>query len=178
MLIIGEFVPEDILFLVLWLGYGVWIVLNYGVRWRISELLKSYFKLVVIVLLIALMYREQQQSVQYSESQFFGGFLFVYGVWGFLQSFISWLTMHMGLTNRQLIYKEGLIRRETKEMLLSQLETVDVNQSVLGRILGYGTLEIAGTGGSRVVFRDIDKPIHNKRFIAEAAAQRKRSDNG
>ena len=75
-----------------------------------------------------------------------------YGTWSFFVSFIRWLTVHMGLTDYRVIYKEGLIRRETDEMRLSKIETVDIDQSVLGRILGYGTLEMTGTGGSRVVF--------------------------
>ena len=101
-----------------------------------------------------------------------------YGTWSFFVSFIRWLTVHMGLTDYRVIYKEGLIRRETDEMRLSKIETVDIDQSVLGRILGYGTLEMTGTGGSRVVFLDIDEPLVNKRFIDEIVLQAKRSDNG
>jgi len=107
----------------------------------------------------------------------YGGlFLVGWGVWEFLHSFIRWLTVHMGLTDHRVIYKEGLIRRETDEMRLSKVETVDINQSVMGRILGYGTLEMTGTGGSRVVFRDIDEPMRNKRFIDEAVMQAKKHD--
>ncbi len=61
--------------------------------------------------------------------------------------FIRWIT-EFAVTNRRVILSRVFIARSTEEMNLEKVETVDVNQSVLGRILGYGTLWITGTGGT------------------------------
>jgi len=102
--------------------------------------------------------------------------LCAYGVWVLVNSFWHWLTWHMGLTDQRVIYKKGLIRRETDELRLAKMEKVDIDQSVLGRIFDYGTLEMTGTGGSSVVFQDIDAPLQSKRAIDEAVMRAKRGE--
>ena len=47
-----------------------------------------------------------------------------------------------GLTNKRVIYKKGVISRNTEEMRLNKIETVEVKQSILGRILGYGDVKV------------------------------------
>jgi uncharacterized membrane protein YdbT with pleckstrin-like domain len=61
--------------------------------------------------------------------------------------FIRWIT-EFAVTNRRVILSRVFIARSTEEMNLDKVETVDVQQSILGRILGYGTLCITGTGGT------------------------------
>jgi uncharacterized membrane protein YdbT with pleckstrin-like domain len=61
--------------------------------------------------------------------------------------FIRWIT-EFAVTNRRVILSKVFIARNTEEMTLDKVETVDVHQSILGRILGYGTMWITGTGGS------------------------------
>ena len=101
-------------------------------------------------------------------------FVLAYAVFEALRSLLRLITIHMGLTDHRLIYKEGLIRRESDEIRLQKIETVDIDQSVIGRLFDYGTLEITGTGGSRVRLLDIDQPLRNKRFIDEAVMMAKR----
>ena len=62
--------------------------------------------------------------------------------------FIRRWTTELAVTDRRVIYKEGLIARRTLEMNRSRVESVDVYQTILGRILGYGTVTLRGTGGS------------------------------
>jgi uncharacterized membrane protein YdbT with pleckstrin-like domain len=81
---------------------------------------------------------------------------------GLIALFVAWLkraTTEIAVTNRRIIYKTGLIRRNTIEMNMDKVETVDVEQSVLGRILGYGTVTIKGTGAGIEPLRKIDRPI-------------------
>src|SRR5205814_9970729 len=52
------------------------------------------------------------------------------------------------VTDRRVIYKTGILQRHSMEMNRSKVETVGVNQSILGRVLGYGTVIVRGTGGS------------------------------
>ena len=59
--------------------------------------------------------------------------------------FQRWTT-ETDVTNLRVVYKEGFISRETFEMSLDKVESVDVVQSIPGRILGYGSVEIFGVG--------------------------------
>ena len=61
--------------------------------------------------------------------------------------FIRWIT-EFAVTNRRVISSRIFISRNTEEMSMDKVETVDIDQSVLGRILGYGTMRITGTGGT------------------------------
>ena len=61
--------------------------------------------------------------------------------------FIRWIT-EFAVTDRRVISKRGFIWRETEEMNMDKVETVDIDQSIPGRVLGYGTIRITGTGGT------------------------------
>ena len=63
------------------------------------------------------------------------------------------------VTDRRVIYKTGLISRHTVEMNISKVETVDVEQSVLGRMLNYGTVLVRGTGESLEPLRHVGAPL-------------------
>ncbi len=80
----------------------------------------------------------------------------------------EWLklrSIELGVTNRRLIFKKGIISRETEEMKLSSVETVEINQGIIGRILGYGNIKITGRGISDLLFRNVDDPMEVKRTI-------------
>src|SRR6478609_4386274 len=62
--------------------------------------------------------------------------------------FIRWIT-EIAVTDRRIIYKRGFINRHTEEMNMDKVASVDVDQSILGRILNYGTLHVIGTGGAQ-----------------------------
>ena len=81
-------------------------------------------------------------------------------------AFKRWFS-EFAITNKRIIIKRGFIARETFEMNLSKIESVNVDQSVLGRILGYGTLTIIGTGGTRESFNDISSPINFRKTFQE-----------
>ena len=76
-------------------------------------------------------------------------------------------TSEFAITNKRVIMKVGLIRRKALEMNLSKIESVNVDQSIMGRILGYGTITIIGTGGSRESFHRISKPMEFRRVFQE-----------
>jgi len=75
--------------------------------------------------------------------------IFVFGVGAlisFLRAwFIRWIT-EFAVTDRRVIYKCGFISRHTVEMNMDKIESVDVDQSLLGRMLNYGTIHVLGTG--------------------------------
>jgi uncharacterized membrane protein YdbT with pleckstrin-like domain len=68
-------------------------------------------------------------------------------------------TTELAITDRRVIYKSGLLSRHTLEMNRSKVESVDVDQSILGRLFGFGTIIVRGTGGSLEPIRMISDPL-------------------
>jgi uncharacterized membrane protein YdbT with pleckstrin-like domain len=80
----------------------------------------------------------------------------------------EWLrlrTIEHGVTNKRVVYKRGIISRQTEEMKIGSIETVEINQGVWGRLLGFGDVKVTGRGLSDVVLRTIDDPMEVKRQI-------------
>ena len=72
------------------------------------------------------------------------------------------------MTDRRVVYKTGLIRRHTIEMNMDKVESVNVDQSILGRIFGYGTVDIRGTGGGLEPLRNIRDPLAFRNHVTAA----------
>jgi uncharacterized membrane protein YdbT with pleckstrin-like domain len=69
------------------------------------------------------------------------------------------MTTEVAVTDRRIIFKRGFVNRHTVEMHMDKVESVDVNQSILGRIFNYGDIVVHGTGDSVEPLRAIDRPI-------------------
>lgn len=65
----------------------------------------------------------------------------------------------MAVTNRRVLIKTGLASRRTIEMLLNKVETIEVEEPGLGRMFGYGSIVIVGTGGTSEPFHKMAHPI-------------------
>ncbi|MCF8254361.1 MAG: PH domain-containing protein [Bacteroidia bacterium] len=85
----------------------------------------------------------------------------------FIAPLIDRWTDEFAITNKRVIIKIGLIRRRTIELNLTKIESVNVVQSVLGRILGFGSIIIVGTGGSKETFPNIKKPLKFRKKFQE-----------
>ncbi|HUE18345.1 MAG TPA: PH domain-containing protein [Stellaceae bacterium] len=85
--------------------------------------------------------------------------LMVFCAASLLRAWFRRWTTEIAVTNRRIIFKKGFIRRHTIEMNMDKVESVDVDQSILGRILGYGDILVRGTGASIEPFRMIGSPI-------------------
>jgi uncharacterized membrane protein YdbT with pleckstrin-like domain len=77
----------------------------------------------------------------------------------FIAPMIDRWTSEFAVTNRRVLIKVGLISRRTVELNLTKVESVAVDQGILGRILGYGTIIVIGTGGTRERFENISAPL-------------------
>jgi uncharacterized membrane protein YdbT with pleckstrin-like domain len=76
-----------------------------------------------------------------------------------LRKFIRRATTELAITDHRVIYKSGLLSRHTIEMNRDKVESVDVDQSLLGRIFSYGTVVVRGTGSSVEPMRNIADPL-------------------
>ena len=72
--------------------------------------------------------------------------------------FRRWTT-EIDVTDRRIVYKRGFVRRHTVEMNMDKVEGVDVDQSILGRMLNYGDITIRGTGVGIEPLYNIDAPL-------------------
>lgn len=80
-------------------------------------------------------------------------------------------TSEFAVTKKRVIIKRGLVRRHTLELLLTKVESVGVDQGIARRILGYGSIVVIGTGGTRESFQTIAQPLEfRKQVQAHAGA--------
>ena len=87
------------------------------------------------------------------------GICFLIAIPVFLRAFVERATTELAVTSKRVIHKTGLLRRRTFEMNVSQVESVGVEQSILGRIFGFGELAIYGAGGNPQRIPTISDPL-------------------
>lgn len=77
----------------------------------------------------------------------------------------KWTTV-IAVTDQRLLYKRGLIAIDVQGMPLSKIENTDSRQTIMGRILGYGTVTVKGSGSTPMRFHDIAKPMRFRNELA------------
>ena len=78
-------------------------------------------------------------------------------IWA-LYDFLKLYTTEMVITNKRVICRKGVISVKTEELKNTKVESIEIKQSILGRIFGYATIWFSGTGTSKVKFEAIDDP--------------------
>ena len=84
---------------------------------------------------------------------------------------IAWITVRsteLGVTNKRVIVKTGFITRRTVELNLQKVESVQVEQGLMGRMLNYGTIVIAGGCNPFAPLAGIANPLGFRRAFLEA----------
>ena len=97
--------------------------------------------------------------------------MILFGAIRFLQAFLTRLTTEFGVTNKRVIAKQGWIRRDTTEINHSKVESFAVDQSILGRVFGFGTVTVQGTGGGQTPIQNIDDPMKLRREAVQIIDQ-------
>lgn len=85
--------------------------------------------------------------------------LAVLALWFFLIAWIRRASTELAVTDRRVIHKTGFFSRSTEEMHRDKVESVEVQQSIMGRIFGYGTVFVRGVGSSWEPFTKIADPL-------------------
>jgi uncharacterized membrane protein YdbT with pleckstrin-like domain len=93
-----------------------------------------------------------------------------------VRELFQWLITEIAVTNRRVIYKKGLVRLHTNEMNMDKVESVQVNQSVLGRMFDFGTVRILGTGEGFEALQTVARPIALRNSIVTAPHDAARAD--
>lgn len=85
-----------------------------------------------------------------------------------LIAYVRIKSTELAVTTKRVIVKHGFIRRSTIEINLSKVESIQVTQSLLGRMFDFGTLVIAGTGASHAPLEGIAEPLAFRKAFVEA----------
>lgn len=88
-----------------------------------------------------------------------------------IAAYADYSTAEFGLTNKRVLMKCGVIRRNSVEILLSKIESIQVEQSIIGRLFGYGTVVITGSGGSKTPFPRVDAPFELRKRVQEKLSE-------
>ncbi|MFP3944155.1 MAG: PH domain-containing protein [Alphaproteobacteria bacterium] len=80
-----------------------------------------------------------------------------------------WLRVtEVAVTDNRIIYKRGWLSRSTEELNLRSIEEINLKQSVLGRLFGYGRLSVHGTGQGGMDLPNIAEPLEFRTAIQSA----------
>jgi uncharacterized membrane protein YdbT with pleckstrin-like domain len=113
-----------------------------------------------LVLIVSAMYEASSQTQYLSLALWIAAAIFgVLAAWAGLHAYIRRATTEFAVTDQRVIYKTGLLGRHTLEMNRTKVESVDVDQSIPGRLFDYGTIIVRGTGGSLEPIRHIAAPL-------------------
>ena len=81
-------------------------------------------------------------------------------------AYVKFSTTEIVITNRRVVYKVGFLARRTIEMNKDKIELIDVSQSVLGRLLEFGTVMVKGTGGGIEAIHNVAAPFELRNHVA------------
>jgi uncharacterized membrane protein YdbT with pleckstrin-like domain len=89
----------------------------------------------------------------------------IFALYKMLTAWFHRWTTETDVTNMRVVHKTGFIKRRTFEMSLDKVESVDVNQSILGRILNYGNVTVRGVGEGAETINTIASPLDFRNHI-------------
>lgn len=84
---------------------------------------------------------------------------------------MTWVTFHFSsltIKSKQVILRTGMLVRNTIDIPMAKIESIDIRQSILGSLLRYGSLVITGTGGTRQMVNYLNKPLTCRRYIEQS----------
>ena len=82
-----------------------------------------------------------------------------------LPAFIKRQSSDFAVTNKRVMMKSGVMTTRSVELLLNKIEAIAVDQSLAGRMFGYGNIVVTGSGGTREAFSHIQSPLEFRRAV-------------
>jgi uncharacterized membrane protein YdbT with pleckstrin-like domain len=95
---------------------------------------------------------------------------FVAGLLLFGASLLVWWTTEVALTNKRVVATFGVMRGRTQERRLAEIESVRIEQSLVGRIFDYGSLVLIGVGTEEITIPGVSSPVEFRRMVLLAQA--------
>ena len=94
--------------------------------------------------------------------------IFGLGLIFWIMAFVRYKTTELAISNKRVIAKFGFVSRHTVELNINKVESIQVSQSILGRIFDFGTLVISGAGNPQAPIPGISNPMAFRRAFIEA----------
>jgi uncharacterized membrane protein YdbT with pleckstrin-like domain len=111
------------------------------------------------------------RSAAHQPMMILGAVFFVVALLALLRGVLVRNATEMTVTNRRVFIKVGMAARRTVELLLSRVESIGVEETAMGRMLGYGTVILHGTGGTPEIFNMIDRPLEFRTQVQQQIEQ-------
>jgi len=85
-----------------------------------------------------------------------------------MKAFLTYISTELAITTKRVIAKFGFIRRNTTELNHNKVESLNVDQGIIGRVLNFGTVRIHGTGAGMSPIPKVEDPLSFRRAQNEA----------
>ena len=85
----------------------------------------------------------------------------------FIYDLLYYKFIEMAITNKRVVIRTGIMSTSSEELQWNKIESIEIRQGILGRILNYGDIYFSGTGASFVRFADVQNPWKVKSQAAE-----------
>ena len=129
----------------------------------------NYLFVMLLFAVSALLWMYSLIPEDYNKSDIFWLVLFFAG-WGIYQFLKLWV-IEMAVTNKRVVLRKGIIAIDTDELKNMKIEGIEVEQSVMGRILNYGNVCFGGVGIGKLVFTNVSRPLEVKRRAEEIVGE-------
>lgn len=93
--------------------------------------------------------------------------LFGIGLIFLIIAYLRYISTELAITNKRVIAKFGFIRRRTVEINIDRVESIQVDQGVLGRLFNYGSLIVSGAGTPQAPIPGVSNPLAFRRAFME-----------
>ena len=146
---------------------GEQVIYETGLHWLVYVRAIVLFVAAAALSVAALYVPHDSQNMAVGKNLVLGvaGVVLVLAIITTIAAAIRRVTTELAVTDQRVIFKRGIFARYTIEMNRSKVESVDVDQTILGRLLGYGTLLVRGTGGSLEPMESISDPLTFRTYI-------------
>jgi membrane protein YdbS with pleckstrin-like domain len=109
----------------------------------------------------------QREGTVTRETMIFPAIFVAAGIVVLFSAMVRRSSSEFAVTNKRVLVKIGIMRRHSTEILLRQVEGITVDQGILGRIFGFGTIVVEGTGSDRTPYRGIAGPMQFRLAVQE-----------
>lgn len=136
-----------------------WIIFTPAIGWLF---------LAILILFLGPRYLGQANLYSnYSLTEILGITVLIVALISGLIAYVTYQSSEFGITNRRILMKVGFISRISLEILLQRVESIQVYQSIPGRVFNYGSIIVSGTGGSKDPFPNIADPLAFRHYAQQ-----------
>jgi membrane protein YdbS with pleckstrin-like domain len=106
-------------------------------------------------------------GLEFEQVRMLGIFFIVFSLLWILMMWVTYQSSSLTIKKTQVILRTGFLVRNTMDIPLSKIESIDIRRTLLGSLLHYGAVVITGTGGSRQMINYLNRPLTCRRYIEQ-----------